>query len=59
VQVAKGLCEKLDGRLEDHERHALTDPGLMVIRTQIERLTAEMTNRGIIPGSATAMRLFS
>jgi hypothetical protein len=31
----------------------------MVIRTQIERLTIEMTNRGIIPGSATAMRLFS
>ena len=59
VQVAKGLCEKLDGRLEDHEHHALTDPGLMVIRTQIERITAEMTNRGIIPGSATAMRLFS
>jgi cell division protein ZipA len=59
VQIAKGLCEKLDGRLEDHEHHALTDQGLMVIRTQIERLTAEMTNRGIIPGSATAMRLFS
>lgn len=59
VQVAKGLCEKLDGRLEDHEHHPLTDQGLMVIRTQIERLTAEMTNRGIIPGSATAMRLFS
>lgn len=59
VQVAKGMCEKLDGHLEDHERHPLTDQGLMVIRTQIERLTAEMTNRGIIPGSATAMRLFS
>jgi cell division protein ZipA len=59
VQIARGLCEKLDGRLEDHEHHALTDQGLMVIRTQIERLTAEMTNRGIIPGSATAMRLFS
>jgi cell division protein ZipA len=59
VQIAKGLCEKLDGRLEDHEHHVLSDQGLMVIRTQIERLTAEMTNRGIIPGSATAMRLFS
>ena len=59
VQIAKGLCEKLDGRLEDHEHHVLTDQGLLVIRTQIERLTAEMTNRGIIPGSATAMRLFS
>ncbi|HWR86934.1 MAG TPA: cell division protein ZipA C-terminal FtsZ-binding domain-containing protein [Acidiferrobacterales bacterium] len=59
MQIAKKLCEKLDGRLEDHEHHLLTDPGLMVIRTQIERITAEMTNRGIIPGSATAMRLFS
>jgi len=59
TQIAKGLCEQLDGRLEDHDHHPLTDQGLMVIRTQIERLTAEMTNRGIIPGSATAMRLFS
>lgn len=59
AQIAKSLCEKLDGRLEDHDHHPLTDQGLMVIRTQIERLTVEMTNRGIIPGSATAMRLFS
>ena len=59
TQIARALCEKLDGRLEDHDHHPLTDQGLMVIRTQIERLTAEMTNRGIIPGSATAMRLFS
>ena len=59
VNIAKGLADKLDGRLGDHDLHALTDQGLMVIRTQIERLTVEMTNRGIIPGSATAMRLFS
>jgi cell division protein ZipA len=59
VQTAKSLCEKLDGRLEDREHLPLTDQGLLVIRTQIERITAEMTNRGIIPGSATAMRLFS
>ena len=58
VQIAKGLSDKLDGRLGDHDHHPLTDQGLMVIRTQIERLTVEMTNRGIIPGSATAMRLF-
>lgn len=59
AQIAKGLAEKLDGRLTDHDQHPLTEQGLMVIRTQIERLTVEMTNRGIIPGSATAMRLFS
>ena len=59
VQIAKGLAEKLDGRLGDHDHHPLTEQSLLVIRTQIERLTVEMTNRGIIPGSATAMRLFS
>lgn len=59
VQIAKGLARELDGRLGDHDHHPLTEQGLMVIRTQIERLTVEMTNRGIIPGSATAMRLFS
>ena len=50
---------RLNGRLEDHEHHVLTDQGIQVIRTQIERISAEMTNRGIVPGSATAMRLFS
>jgi cell division protein ZipA len=59
VETAKGLCQALGGRLEDHEHHALTDQGIHVIRTQIERISAEMTNRGIVPGSATAMRLFS
>jgi cell division protein ZipA len=59
VETAKGLCQQLGGRLEDHEHHALTDQGIQVIRTQIERISAEMTNRGIVPGSATAMRLFS
>jgi len=59
VEAAKGLCEQLNGRLEDHEHHQLTDQGIQVIRTQIERISAEMTNRGIVPGSATAMRLFS
>lgn len=59
VEVANGLCAKLEGKLEDHEHHALTSQGIQVIRTQIERIGNEMTQRGIVPGSATAMRLFS
>jgi len=59
VETAKGMGKMLDGRLEDHDQHPLTEQGIQVIRTQIERISAEMTNRGIVPGSATAMRLFS
>ena len=59
VEVARVLCRKLEGRMEDNDHRPLTDQGLMVIRTQIERIASEMTARGIVPGSATAMRLFS
>jgi hypothetical protein len=58
VDTAKGLCEMLDGSLQDHDRHPLSEQGLKVIRTQIERIAADMQNQGIIPGSETAMRLF-
>ena len=44
--------------MQDHEKHLLTEQGLAVIRTQIERIAADMQNSGIIPGSETAMRLF-
>jgi cell division protein ZipA len=59
VEVARTLAKHLDGRIEDHDHRPLTDQGLQVIRTQIERIASEMTNRGIVPGSTTAMRLFS
>jgi cell division protein ZipA len=58
IATAKGLCEMLDGKMQDHEKQVLTDQGLTVIRTQIERIAADMQSSGIIPGSETAMRLF-
>lgn len=59
IDVGRGLSRMLDGRLEDHEHHPLSNQGIQVIRAQIERISAEMTNKGIVPGSITAMRLFS
>lgn len=59
IETARGLCKLLDGRLEDHEHRPLSDAAIQVIRAQIERISSDMTNRGIVPGSATAMRLFS
>jgi cell division protein ZipA len=58
IATAKTLCEMLDGKMQDHEKHLLTEQGLAVIRTQIERIAADMQSSGIIPGSETAMRLF-
>ena len=59
IDTARGLCQLLDGRLEDHEHRPLSEAAIQVIRAQIERISSDMTNRGIVPGSATAMRLFS
>jgi len=58
IETARGLCEILDGRLVDQDSKPLTEGGLKVIRTQIERIATDMQNRGIVPGSETAMRLF-
>lgn len=58
MTTAKSMCDMLDGKMQDHEKHVLTEQGLAVIRTQIERIAAEMQSSGIIPGGETAMRLF-
>lgn len=58
IATAKAMCEMLDGKMQDHEKHQLTEHGLAVIRTQIERIASDMQSSGIIPGSETAMRLF-
>lgn len=58
ITMAKAMCDMLDGKMQDHEKHLLTEQGLAVIRTQIERIAADMQSSGIIPGGETAMRLF-
>lgn len=58
IAIAKAMCEMLDGKMQDHEKHPLTEQGLAVIRTQIDGIAADMQSHGIIPGSETAMRLF-
>jgi len=59
VLTANGICKILDGRMLDQERRPLTEKGLLVIRSQIEQIAVDMQNYGIIPGSASALRLFS
>ncbi len=58
IETARGLCDLLDGRLVDQDSKPLSDAGLKVIRTQIDRIATDMQARGIVPGSEAAMRLF-
>jgi cell division protein ZipA len=59
VATAKGFCRMLGGKLLDHDRRPLTDQGLAHIRTQIQQIAADMRAKGVVPGSLTAIRLFS
>jgi cell division protein ZipA len=58
IATSRELALRLDGRLCDQNRRALTDQGIQVIRAQIERIGIDMQNHGIPPGGPTAMRLF-
>lgn len=49
----------LNARLTDANRRALGDAELDQIRAQVQTLQGKMQERGIIPGSPTALRLFS
>ena len=57
-ETARRMCDLIGAKMLDHDRRPLTDQGLQVIRAQIERLSGEMQGFGVIPGSATALRLF-
>ncbi len=58
VVGAKTLCERLDGKLVDQNRKAMTDQGLEKIGQQIHKLELEMENDHIPPGGELATRLF-
>lgn len=53
------LENALNAHLTDANRRALGDSELEKIRSQIQGLQAKMLERGITPGGATALRLFS
>jgi cell division protein ZipA len=58
VSGAKTLCERLEGKLVDQNRKAMTDQGLEKISQQIHKLEIEMENERIPPGGELAIRLF-
>jgi hypothetical protein len=59
VQVARKLQLGLGGQLVDDNQRPLGEAEIEKIRQQLKAIQARMTARGIPPGSATALRLFS
>ena len=59
ASLARKMESALRGVLVDDHQRALNDTDLEKIRQQLKGLCARMTERGIKPGSPTALRLFS
>lgn len=59
VVIAQSLEDGLNAQLVDDKNRPITDVHLARIREQIKSIHAAMQLRGIAPGSAHALRLFS
>lgn len=57
--LARQLESSLYGRLVDDNRRMLGDSDIEKIRQHLKSILARMDERGIAPGGATALRLFS
>lgn len=59
VLAARQMAGSLGAHLIDDHQHPLDEAQIEKIRQQLKVIYAKMTARGIIPGSAPALRLFS
>lgn len=59
VLAAKQMENSLSGELVDDNQRALAEPQIEKIRQQLKMIHAKMVTRGIVPGSPSALRLFS
>ncbi len=59
--VARGLCDRLGGRLVDRGRELrpLSDNDIEMIRGGVDKVARDLERNGISPGGADARRLFS
>lgn len=59
IEVARGMAQSLGGNMIDVNRKPIGDPQLGKIRQQLNTISAAMAEKGILPGSSHAKRLFS
>ena len=58
IKDALHLCNELNGTLLDQDNKPMTQHGIDAIESQIRALDQRMRERGIAPGTETAVRLF-
>ena len=59
VIMAKNMALSLSANLVDDHQRELSDVHIEKIRQQLKLIQVQMTVKGIVPGSAVALRLFS
>lgn len=59
VSICERLCDKLGATAVDQDGKPLSTDNLNIIKKQIAAMAAGMRERGIVPGSETALRLFN
>jgi hypothetical protein len=59
ARAGRDLATELDGRLVDDNGNALDERALGMIAQQLDGIRRQLAERGIEPGSALALRLFS
>jgi len=59
VKVATNMASSLDAHIVDDNKKPLGDVQIGKIKEQLKMIHAKMVTRGIMPGSASSMRLFN
>lgn len=59
IEVARGIAQSLGGSMIDVNRKPIGDTQLNKIRQQLKTISSAMAEKGILPGSSHAKRLFS
>jgi len=59
ARLAQQLASLLGGRIADDDGHTLDERALAAIAQQLEGVRAQLEERGMRPGSAAALRVFS
>jgi len=57
--VARGMCDRLGGRLVSRELQPLSDNDIEMIRGGVDKAARGLERNGVSPGGADARRLFS
>jgi FtsZ-interacting cell division protein ZipA len=59
ARLAHQLASVLGGSIVDDNGHALDERAVAAIAQQLDSVRARLEERGLTPGSPTALRLFS